>query len=61
MTLSRQVKIEINDPLIKANSLLASGKLSEAISAYNQAAMEDPSNPYVHLLLGHAYRMREEQ
>lgn len=52
-------KIEINDPLIKANSLLASGKLSEAISSYNEAVMEDPTNPYAHLFLGHAYRMEK--
>jgi parvulin-like peptidyl-prolyl isomerase len=55
--LIQKSKIEINDPLIKANSLLASGRLNDAISSYNEAVMEDPSNPYAHLFLGHAYRM----
>lgn len=54
--LRQKAKIEINDPLIKAYSLYISGKLNDAISAYNQASMDDPSNPYVHLFLGDAYR-----
>jgi len=54
--LQQKTKIEINEPLIKAHSLYLMGRLSEAISAYNQAGMENPSNPYVHLFLGDAYR-----
>jgi parvulin-like peptidyl-prolyl isomerase len=54
--LRQKSKIEINDPLIKAHSLYLAGKLNEAISAYNEASMENPSNPYIHLLLGDAYR-----
>jgi tetratricopeptide (TPR) repeat protein len=54
--LQQKIKIEINEPLIKAHSLYLMGRLSEAISAYTQAGMENPSNPYVHLFLGDAYR-----
>ena len=54
--LQQKAKIEINEPLIKAHSLYLMGRLNEAISAYNQAGMDDPSNPYVHLFLGDAYR-----
>jgi parvulin-like peptidyl-prolyl isomerase len=54
--LSQKAKVEINEPLIKAHSLYLMGKLNEAIAAYNQASMDNPSNPYIHLLLGDAYR-----
>jgi len=54
--LRQKTKIEVNDPMIKAYSLLLSGKINEAISAYNQASMENPMNPYVHLFLADAYR-----
>ncbi len=54
--LRQRSKVEINEPLINAYSLYISGKLNEAISAYNQTSMDNPSNPYVHLLLGDAYR-----
>ena len=54
--LMQKSKIEMTDPLIKANSMLSSGRLNDAIAAYDQAAMQDPSNPYIHLFLGHAYR-----
>ncbi len=54
--LSQKEKVEINEPLIKANSLYLMGKINEAIAAYNQASMDDPSNPYVHLFLGDAYK-----
>ncbi|MFH1710326.1 MAG: peptidylprolyl isomerase [bacterium] len=53
--LSQKTKVEINDPLIKAHSLYLMGKLNEAISAYNEASMDNPSNPYIHLFLGNAY------
>jgi Tfp pilus assembly protein PilF len=53
--LRQKAKIEINEPLIKAHTLLLSGKLNEAISAYNEASMNNPSNAYVHLFLGDAY------
>ncbi len=54
--LRQKAKIEVNDPLIKAYSLYISGKLNEAISAYNEASMDNPSNPYIHLFLGDAYK-----
>jgi foldase protein PrsA len=54
--LNQKTKVEINEPLIKAYSLYISGKLNEAISSYNEASMDDPTNPYVHLFLGDAYR-----
>lgn len=53
--LKQKAKVEVNDPLIKAYSLLLAGNLSEAISQFNQASMDDPSNAYVHLFLGDAY------
>jgi foldase protein PrsA len=55
--LLKKVKVEINDPMIKADSLLAAGRLNDAISAYDQAVLGDPTNPYAHLFLGHAYRL----
>lgn len=53
--LKEKAKIEINEPLIKAYSLYIMGKVNEAISAYNEAIMDNPSNPYIHLFLGDAY------
>jgi cytochrome c-type biogenesis protein CcmH/NrfG len=31
------------------------GRLNDAISAYNAASMDNPSNPYIHLFLADAY------
>lgn len=53
--LHQKNKIDITDPLLKAYALMLSGKLNEAISSYNEAAMANPANPYVHLFLGDAY------
>ena len=53
--LKGKAKTEINEPLIKAHSLYIMGKVNEAISAYNEASMDDPSNPYIHLFLADAY------
>ena len=53
--LRRKAKIEINEPLIKAHSSFIAGNLNEAISDYNQAILNNPSNPYTHLFLGNTY------
>ena len=55
--LRQKANIEINDPIIKAYSMLIAGNLNEAISSFNQAAMSNPYNPYIHLFLGHAYKL----
>jgi len=54
--LRQKANIEINDPIIKAYSMLIAGNLNEAISSFNQAAMSNPYNPYIHLFLGQAYK-----
>jgi foldase protein PrsA len=53
--LRQKNKVEINEPIIKAHSYLLGGNLNEAISTYNEAAMGDPSNAYIHLFLADAY------
>ena len=53
--LKEKSKVEVNEPLIKAHSFFLMGKLNEAISAYNAASMDNPSNPYIHLFLADAY------
>jgi len=53
--LRQKAKIEVNEPLIRAHSLLLTGKINDAIAAYNEASIENPTNPYVHLFLGDAY------
>jgi len=54
-TMRGKVKIEIIDPILRAHAMLLSGKLNEAVAAYNQASVDNPYNPYVHLFLGNAY------
>jgi tetratricopeptide (TPR) repeat protein len=53
--LRQKNKVEINEPIIKAHTALLSGNINEAISIYNEAAMGDPSNAYLHLFLADAY------
>lgn len=55
--LRQKAKIEVNDPVIRAYSMLMAGKVNDAISAFNQASMDNPYNPYIHLFLGDAYIM----
>lgn len=55
MDLRKKSKIEINDPMLKGHTLMFGNMIKEAIASYNQAAMEDPSNPYIHLFLAQAY------
>jgi parvulin-like peptidyl-prolyl isomerase len=55
MSLREAAKIEINDPLMKAHTYLMSNKLNEAVTAYNDSLMRNPSNPYVHLFLADTY------
>jgi parvulin-like peptidyl-prolyl isomerase len=51
----QKAKVEINQPILKAHAYLLTGRLKEAITTYNQAAVEEPSNAYIHLFLAEAY------
>ena len=55
LDLRKKSKIEINDPMLKGHTLMFGNLVKEAIASYNQAALEDPSNPYIHLFLAQAY------
>jgi parvulin-like peptidyl-prolyl isomerase len=51
----QKAKIEINQPLLNAHAFLLTGRIKEAIAAYNKASIDEPSNAYVHLFLAQAY------
>ncbi|MFA4858172.1 MAG: peptidylprolyl isomerase [Candidatus Margulisiibacteriota bacterium] len=50
-----KAKIKINDPLLQGYRYRLQGKINEAIALFMQAISENPTNPYLHLLLGDTY------
>ena len=54
--LSSKAKIEIGNRPLKAYDLRFQGRISEAISEYQQAIIENHGNAYLHLALGETYQ-----
>jgi parvulin-like peptidyl-prolyl isomerase len=53
--IKNKAKIKINDPLLQGYRYRLQGKINEAIALFLQAISENPTNPYLHLLLGDTY------
>jgi len=57
----QKAKVEILDPLLKANDLRFKGRIQESIAEFLNAARTQPSNPYPYLLLGDTYSLMGEK
>jgi parvulin-like peptidyl-prolyl isomerase len=53
----KTAKIEILDPVLKGNRARLSGNINEAVTLFLRAISENPTNPYLHILLGDTYAM----
>ncbi|MBU0686655.1 MAG: peptidylprolyl isomerase [Candidatus Margulisbacteria bacterium] len=53
--IKNKAKVQINDPLMQGFRLRMQGRINEAITYFLQAISENPTNPYLHLLLGDTY------
>jgi foldase protein PrsA len=51
-----KAKIEIISPELRGHELRFRGKIPEAIAEYQKAIAENPTNAYLHVFLGDAYR-----
>lgn len=53
--IKNKAKVQINDPLMQGYKLRLQGRINEAVTYFLQAISENPTNPYLHLLLGDTY------
>ncbi|MFH1683902.1 MAG: peptidylprolyl isomerase [Candidatus Margulisiibacteriota bacterium] len=57
VVLKNNAKIEVINPTLKAHDLRFSGKIGEAINAYQGAIALAPADPALHVFLGDTYNM----
>ena len=51
----KDAKIEIINPMFRGHDFRMKGRQAEAIAEYSKLIATDPSNPYIHLLIGDTY------
>jgi parvulin-like peptidyl-prolyl isomerase len=50
-----KAKVEIINPVMKGHDLRFKGHVQEAIDQYQKAALQEPTNPLIHIFLGDSY------
>ncbi|HEX6971514.1 MAG TPA: peptidylprolyl isomerase, partial [Limnochordia bacterium] len=56
-----KARILVHDPAMRAMQFVRNGQLPQAVAQYQEAIEQDPSNPYLQLMLGQVYEQLEDR